>query len=66
MFETPETKGEQSGTGKWIGVAVVIAVIIGGVVFFMGRKNDFSTKMLFFSCSSLAVCKCPPANTNAH
>jgi hypothetical protein len=39
MFETPETKGEQSGTGKWIAVAVVIAIVIGGIVFFMGRKD---------------------------
>lgn len=39
MFETPETKGEQSGTGKWVGIAVVIAIIIGAGVFFMGRKD---------------------------
>ncbi len=39
MFETPETKGEQSGTGMWIGIAVVIAIVIGGAVFFMGRKD---------------------------
>jgi hypothetical protein len=39
MFETPEIKGEDSGTGKWIGIAVAIAIVIGGVVFFMGRKD---------------------------
>jgi uncharacterized membrane protein len=33
MFETPEIKGEQSSSGMWIGIAVVIALVIGGVVF---------------------------------
>jgi hypothetical protein len=39
MFETPETKGEQSGTGIWVGVLVVVALIVGGIVFYMGRKD---------------------------
>ncbi len=39
MFETPETKGEQSATGMWVGIAVVIAIVIGAAVFFMGKKD---------------------------
>jgi len=39
MFETPETKGEQSSTGMWVGIAVVVAIVIGGAVFFMGKKD---------------------------
>lgn len=39
MFETPETKGEQSGMGMWVGILVVVAIVIGGVVFFMGKKD---------------------------
>ncbi len=39
MFETPETKGEQSGMGKWVGILIVIAVVIGGILFYMGRKD---------------------------
>jgi len=39
MFETPDTKGESSGLGLWVGILVIVAVIIGGVVFFMGKKD---------------------------
>jgi hypothetical protein len=39
MFETPETKGEQSGMGKWIGILVVVAIVIGGILLYMGRKD---------------------------
>jgi hypothetical protein len=39
MFETPETKGEQSGMGKWIAVLVVVAIVIGGILLYMGRKD---------------------------
>jgi len=40
MFETPDTKGESSGMGMWVGILVIIAVIVGGVVFFMGKKSS--------------------------
>jgi hypothetical protein len=40
MFETPETKGEQSGMGMWVGILVVVALVVGGIVFYMGRKGD--------------------------
>jgi hypothetical protein len=60
MFETPETKGEQSGTGMWIGVAVVIAVIIGGVVFFMGRKDGSQT-----AATAAPMSSAPSAQANA-
>ncbi len=59
MFETPEIKGEQSGMGKWIGVAVVIAVIIGGVVFFMGQKDGSQ------NAATAAVYSAPAAQANA-
>jgi hypothetical protein len=39
MFETPETKGEQSGMGMWVGILVVVALVVGGIVFYMGRKD---------------------------
>jgi hypothetical protein len=39
MFETPETKGEQSGMGMWFGILVVVALIVGGIIFYMGRKD---------------------------
>jgi hypothetical protein len=39
MFETPQTKGETSGTGLWIGIAVVVVVIVGGIVFYMSEKG---------------------------
>lgn len=39
MFETPETKGESSGLGKWVGILVVLALIGGGVVFYLGKKD---------------------------
>ena len=40
MFETPETKGESSGMGMWVGILVVLVVIACGVVFFMTRKDS--------------------------
>jgi hypothetical protein len=43
MFETPETKGEQSGMGKWVGILVVVAVVIGGILLYMGKKNAAPT-----------------------
>jgi len=39
MFETPQTKGETSGTGLWVGIAVVVVVIVGGIVFYMSQKG---------------------------
>jgi hypothetical protein len=60
MFETPETKGEQSGTGMWIGVAVVIAVIIGAVVFFMGKKDASQN-----AATAAPVSSASAAQTNA-
>jgi hypothetical protein len=39
VFETPETKGESSGMGMWVGILVVLVVIAGGIVFFMTRKD---------------------------
>jgi uncharacterized protein (UPF0333 family) len=39
MFETPETKGESSGLGMWVGILVIVAVVIGGIVFFLGKKD---------------------------
>lgn len=39
MFETPETKGESSGMGMWVGILVVIVVLVGGVVFYMTSKS---------------------------
>lgn len=38
MFETPETKGESSGMGMWVGILVVIVVVVGGVVFYMTSR----------------------------
>ncbi len=43
MFETPETKGESSGLGMWVGILVVAVVIIGGAVFFFSKKGTNST-----------------------
>ena len=43
MFETPETKGESSGLGMWVGILVVLAVLIGGIVFYMDKKNNNSS-----------------------
>ena len=43
MFETPETKGESSGLGMWVGILVVVVVLIGGAVFFFSKKSSSST-----------------------
>jgi hypothetical protein len=43
MFETPETKGESSGLGMWVGILIAVAVIIGAIVFFMSRKSAGSS-----------------------
>jgi hypothetical protein len=60
MFETPEIKGEQSGMGKWIGIAVVIVVVIGGVVFFMDKKNGAQS-----AAPAAAMQYMAPAQSNA-
>ncbi len=59
MFETPETKGEESSTGKWIGIAVAVAIVIGGIVFFMGRKDGAQT------AAPAAAATAAPAQANA-
>jgi hypothetical protein len=59
MFETPETKGEQSGTGMWIGILVVVALIVGGVLFYMGRKDSAP------NATPAAAASAAPAQTNA-
>jgi hypothetical protein len=43
MFETPETKGESSGLGMWVGILVIVVVIVGGAVFFFSKKSSSST-----------------------
>jgi len=59
MFDTPETRGEESGTGKWIGIAVAVAIVIGAVVFFMGRKNGAQ------NAAPAAATTAAPAQANA-
>lgn len=39
MFETPETKRETSGAGKWIGILVAVVIVVAGVVFYMDTKG---------------------------
>lgn len=43
MFETPETKKETSGAGKWIGILVAVVVVVAGVVFYMDSKGGSKT-----------------------
>jgi hypothetical protein len=59
MFETPEIKGEQSSSGMWIGIAVVIALVIGGVVFYMGKKDSSQ------NASPAAAATTAPVQSNA-
>jgi len=59
MFETPETKGEESSMGKWIGIAVAIAIVIGAVVFFMGRKDGAQ------NAAPVAAATAAPAQANS-
>lgn len=60
MFETPETKGEQSATGMWVGILVVVALIVGGVLFYMGRKDGAKNATPAAAASAAA-----PAQTSA-
>jgi pyruvate/2-oxoglutarate dehydrogenase complex dihydrolipoamide acyltransferase (E2) component len=59
MFETPETKGEESGLGKWIGIAVAVAIVIGAVLFYMGRKDSDQ------NAAPAAAATAAPAQANA-
>jgi len=59
MFETPETKGESSGLGMWVGILVAVAVIIGAVVFFMSKKSAGS------SAASTTDSAAAPTQSNA-
>jgi Tfp pilus assembly protein PilW len=59
MFETPQTKGETSGTGMWVGILVVAAVVIGGVLFYMGRKGGAQ------NATPAAATTTAPAQSNA-
>jgi len=54
MFETPDTKGESSGMGMWVGILVIVAVIIGGVVFFMGKKSSTGSEATQSASSATA------------
>jgi hypothetical protein len=60
MFETPQTKGETSGTGMWVGIFVVLAVVVGGIVFYMGQKGGAKTEIRAASATTAA-----PAQSNA-
>jgi len=59
MFETPDTKGESSGMGMWVGILVIVAVIIGGVVFFMGKKSSTGSE------ATQSAATAAPAQANA-
>jgi hypothetical protein len=59
MFETPDTKGESSGTGMWVGILVVLVVIACGVVFFMTRKDATP------GAASTSAAAAAPAESNA-
>jgi len=63
MFDTPDTKGESSGLGKWVGILVVLALIGGGVVFYMGRK-DAAPNAASATASPAAAAE-PQANADA-
>ena len=60
MFETPETKGESSGLGMWVGILVILAVIAGGIVFYIGKKNSGPAEQ-----STTASAAAAPASTSA-
>jgi hypothetical protein len=60
MFETPETKGEQSATGMWVGILVVVALIAGGLVFYLGRKDGAKN-----AAPAAAAATAAPAQSNA-
>jgi uncharacterized protein (UPF0333 family) len=60
MFDTPDTKGESSGMGKWVAVLVVLVLIVGGVVFFIGKK-DAGTNATASTASAAAA----PAQTSS-
>jgi hypothetical protein len=60
MFETPETKGETSGMGKWVGILVAVAIVVGGVLFYMTKKNSTSSTVPVASAAAAA-----PLQSNA-
>jgi|HubBroStandDraft_1064217.scaffolds.fasta_scaffold44603_1 hypothetical protein len=61
MFETPQTKGETSGTGLWVGIAVVVVVIVGGIVFYMSQKGGAQSA----TPAAATVAATPQSNADA-
>jgi hypothetical protein len=59
MFETPDTKGESRGMGMWVGILVLAAVIVGGVVFFMTKREAGP------GAQPVSAAAAAPAQTNA-
>jgi hypothetical protein len=62
MFDTPDTKGESSGLGKWVGILVILALIGGGVVFYMGKKDAAPNAT---PSAASAAASTPQANADA-
>jgi hypothetical protein len=63
MFDTPDTKGESSGLGKWVGILVILALIGGGVVFYMGKKDAAPNAPA--ATASAAAAATPQSNADA-
>jgi hypothetical protein len=63
MFDTPDTKGESSGLGKWVGILVILALIGGGVVFYMGKKDAAPNAAP--TTASAAAAPTPQSNADA-
>jgi hypothetical protein len=64
MSDTPDTKGESSGLGKGVGILVILALIGGGVVFYMGKK-DAAPNAASSAGSAAAAAPTPQANADA-